>query len=181
MDINHDIILLYAQKMNDFEKEAHILLSIHETSKKSRVILLSDSFKKLDMLSIKEKILFHEALQCVEQEFYRSAIILSWVGFMHFVLEKIEDFGLQNISLKKTSWNYKTIEELTEKQTEFSIIELLFDIGYCSKTEKKALQGLLNKRNECAHPSSHTPDINETLGYISELFKRISQIQSRIH
>jgi hypothetical protein len=175
-----DIIFSYAQKMNIFQKEAHYILSIHESSKKSRVILLNDSFKKLKSLSITEEKLFHEALQCVEHEFYRSAIVLSWVGFMNFILNTIENYyGLQKIAQKKPAWNYKTIEELTEKQTEFNIIELLMEIGICSKTEKKALQGLLNKRNECAHPSSHTPEINETLGYISEIFKRIELIQNK--
>jgi hypothetical protein len=179
MDIPLDIILSFHQRMNKFQSEAHRILSIHESSKKSRVILLSESFKKLEMLSIKEEILFQEALKCIENEFNRSAIILSWVGFMHFLLDKIENYGLQNVAVKRPAWNYKTIEELTEKQAEFNIIELLPEIGFCSKTEKKALQGLLNKRNECAHPSSHTPDINESLGYISELFKRIEQIQSK--
>jgi len=165
--------------MNNFQSDAHRILSIHESSKKSRVILLHESFKKLEMLSIKEEILFQEALNCIENEFYRASIVLSWVGFMQFVLDKIENYGLQNVALKKPAWNYKTIEELTEKQAEFNIIELLFEIGFCSKTEKKALQGLLNKRNECAHPSSFIPDINESLGYISEVFKRIERIQSK--
>jgi len=166
--------------MNIFQKEANEILSLHESSKKSRVIILDDSFKKLKMLSLIEEGLFRESLKCVEYGFYRSAIILSWVGFMNFILNKIENrFGLQNLAIKKPSWNYKTIEELTDKQTEFYIIELLQEIGFCSKTQKKALHGLLNKRNECAHPSSHNPDINETLGYISEIFKRIEQIQLR--
>src|SRR5208337_3862821 len=134
MDNNLDIILSYHQRMNSFENEAHKILSIHESSKKSRVILLSESFKKLKILSIKEEILFQEALKCIENEFYRSAIVLSWVGFMHFILDKIEIYGLQNVALKKPAWNYKTIEELTEKQAEFNIIELLFEIGFCSKT-----------------------------------------------
>jgi hypothetical protein len=48
-----------------------------------------------------------------------------------------------------------------------------------TKTQKKALHGLLNKRNECAHPSDFYPELNETLGYISELFQRIMQMQPK--
>jgi len=172
-----EIIQLYSQKFKNFQQEAHKILSIHESAKKSRVIMLHASFEKLKMLSIKEEALFKEALNCIENGFNRSAIILSWVGFMHFVLDKIDAYGVQNVKMKKLSWNYNSIEELIEKQTEYAIIELLMEIRYCSKTEKKALHGLLNKRNECAHPSSHIPDMNESLGYISELFKRIEQIQ----
>jgi hypothetical protein len=41
----------------------------------------------------------------------------------------------------------------------------------------KALHGLLNRRNECAHPSEYFPDLNQTLGYVSELFSRIEWLQ----
>jgi hypothetical protein len=50
-------------------------------------------------------------------------------------------------------------------------------ISLYNKTTMKALHGLLNKRNECAHPSGYFPDFNETLGFIGELFKRIEKLQ----
>jgi len=179
MDHELQIIQAYSKKIHTFQNEAHKILSVHESAQKSRVIMLHSSFEKVKTLSLKEEDLFNEALNCVENGFNRSAIVLSWVGFMHFILEKIESYGLQNVKIKKPKWEYRSIEELMEQQSEYSIIELLMDIGYCSKTEKKALHGLLNKRNECAHPSSHTPNINEALGYISELFERIDQIQRK--
>ncbi len=43
----------------------------------------------------------------------------------------------------------------------------------------KALHGLLNKRNECAHPEDYYPSLNDTLGYLDEIFKRIGMLQSR--
>jgi hypothetical protein len=57
------------------------------------------------------------------------------------------------------------------------VIEAGKDAGAYSKTTMKALHGLLNRRNECAHPSEYFPDLNEALGYIGELFKRIKQLQ----
>jgi hypothetical protein len=60
---------------------------------------------------------------------------------------------------------------------EFAVIEAGKEAGAYSKTTMKALHGLLNRRNECAHPSEYFPDLNETLGYIGELFKRIKQLQ----
>jgi hypothetical protein len=42
----------------------------------------------------------------------------------------------------------------------------------------KALHGLLNKRNECAHPSDFYPDMNGSLGYISELLSRVATLQT---
>jgi hypothetical protein len=43
----------------------------------------------------------------------------------------------------------------------------------------KALHGLLNKRNECAHPSDFYPDMNGSLGYISELLSRVATLQTK--
>jgi hypothetical protein len=37
----------------------------------------------------------------------------------------------------------------------------------------KALLGLLNKRNQCAHPSSYFPALNETLGFVSDVLQYI--------
>jgi hypothetical protein len=47
------------------------------------------------------------------------------------------------------------------------------------KMTQKALHGLLNKRNECAHPSEFYPDLNSSLGYVSEIFQRVELLQKR--
>jgi hypothetical protein len=51
--------------------------------------------------------------------------------------------------------------------------------GLCEKSERKALLGVLNKRNECAHPSDFYPGLNESLGYFSELLKRIETLRKK--
>ena len=43
----------------------------------------------------------------------------------------------------------------------------------------RALQGLLAKRNECAHPEDYEPSINDTLGYLDEMMKRIAALASK--
>ena len=62
---------------------------------------------------------------------------------------------------------------------EHQIIESTEAIGLCEKSERKALLGLLNKRNECAHPSDFYPGLNESLGYFSELLKRIETLRKK--
>jgi hypothetical protein len=62
---------------------------------------------------------------------------------------------------------------------EFQLIEAARDLGLCTKTEAKALHGLLNKRNECAHPSNYFPSLNESLGYASEILQRVGQMQPK--
>ncbi len=85
--------------------------------------------------------------------------------------------------LKKLHSNYpslaqfKSIEDLRENVSEHTLIEIGRKLQLLGKTQSKALLGLLNKRNECAHPSTYYPGFNETLGYISEVFKRMEQLQ----
>jgi hypothetical protein len=39
--------------------------------------------------------------------------------------------------------------------------------------------GLLARRHECAHPSSYTPNLNQSLGYVSELLERAGKMISK--
>jgi hypothetical protein len=101
---------------------------------------------------------------------------MAWAGFVDFLDEKLGSDGFVKLKLNRPAWTFSVVEDLREISTEFARIEVARVLGLASKTEMKALHGLLNKRNESAHPSDYYPDLNETLGYISELLKRISAI-----
>ena len=59
------------------------------------------------------------------------------------------------------------------------LVEVAADMKFLAKTEKKALHGLLNRCNECAHPEDFYSGLNEALGYLSELIKRIDAFKLR--
>jgi hypothetical protein len=173
----NELKLLLA-KTKAFEKEAHAILATHEASA-SRVVVLSESYEKLTKLSIKQDELFRQALRCVEHELYRAAHVLAWAGFMDFLEEKLASDGLVKLRAAYASWSAVSLDELRESVVEFQLIEAARKLGLCTKTEMKALHGLLNKRNECAHPSDFYPDMNGSLGYISELLSRIKTLQGK--
>ena len=163
-------------RIDTFQKEVHTLFQGYETSK-SRIIDLSKTYAQLNTLSIRQDDLFRQALRCVEQELYRAAHVMAWAAFMDFLEDKIESKGFKILHKIYPNWvKYKTIEELREYISEYQLIECAKKLKICSKTQEKAFKGLLNKRNECAHPSNFYPELNESLGYISELFQRISQL-----
>ena len=173
----NELKLLLA-KSRAFEREAHAILATHEASA-SRVIVLSESYEKLTKLSLKQDELFRQALRCVEHALYRAAHVLAWAGFMDFLEEKLASDGLVKLRATYTAWSVSSIEELREVIVEFQLIEAAKKLGLCTKTEMKALHGMLNKRNECAHPSDFYPDMNGSLGYISELLSRIKTLQGK--
>jgi hypothetical protein len=110
---------------------------------------------------------------------YRAAHVMAWAGFMDFLEDKICEDGLVKLHTIRIKWLAKNKEELREEVNEFQLIDAAKALSLCTKTQSKALHGLLNKRNECAHPSDFFPALNETLGYVSEIMKRIEQLKEK--
>ncbi len=163
-----------------FAGAAHELFVQHEGSKASRVISLTQTWRDLEGLSLLQESLFRDSLLCVERGVYRAAHVMAWAAFMDLLEEKLASDGLTALHAVRPKWNpYQTVEELRENVVEYQLLDAARDVGLLSKTATKTLHGMLSKRNECAHPSAHEPDLNEALGYVSELLKRASVLQSK--
>ena len=175
----HQIPTILAQ-VQGFQQEAHAILGAHETSK-SRVILLEETYEKLTGFNLRQDELFRQALRCVENGLFRAAHVMAWSGFMDFLEDKVASDGFKKLRAARPKWRFKSLEDLREQFTEYAIIETSRVAGLCTKTEMKALLGLLNKRNECAHPSNYFPELNEALGYISELLQRVESLQAKVY
>ena len=143
-----------------------------------RVITLKESFAKLSDLSLKQEVLMNEALRCVEHSLYRPAHVASWAAFIDFLYEWVwEPPSISRLRETRDKWKLDDAGDL-RLQTDFALIEALKSSGLVTNTVMKALHGLLNKRNECAHADDYDPTVNDTLGYIDELMKRITTLQS---
>ena len=150
------------------------VLAKHETST-HRVMTVTESYEKLAKLNIKQEMLFREALQCAEHGLYRSAHVTSFAALMDFLHEWIaaDAQRLALIQANYPAWNIKGAADLRE-QKDHTLFEVLKKQGLITNSLMKALQGLLAKRNECAHPEDYEPGINDTLGYLDEMMKRIA-------
>jgi hypothetical protein len=161
-------------KIAALEAEAQTILATHEAAS-ARVITLEQSYRELSGLSLDQDELFREALRAVESNLFRAAHVLAWAGFIdyfHNFLLPTHATALQGVQPK---WSLTSPEDLRD-QADYQVIEAAKKGGVYGKTVMKALHGLLNKRNECAHPSPYFPDLNQTLGYISELFGRVRKL-----
>ena len=167
-------------RVHAFENEAHLILARHEAAV-SRVITLEDTYRTLTGLSLRQDELFREALKCVENRLFKAAHVMVWAGFMDYLEEKMMSKYLAEIKAARPKWSISSIEDLREQATEYQLIEVCRKVKLLTKNEEKALLGLLNKRNECAHPSNYDPGLNETLGFISELLSRINTLQLKPH
>lgn len=174
-----DLIQHFKHRVTAFETMAHQILSTQEASK-SRVISLYQSLSKLDDLSLDQDEQFRQALQCVEHGLYKAAYVLSWAGFMDFLEHKLTSEGLTSVHSARPKWaRWTSLDMLRENIPEHQLIDVARDVGLLSKADVKALHGDLSRRNECAHPSSFQPGLNESLGYVSGLLRRVEVLLSR--
>jgi len=175
---NDEILGHWAGRLGSFRAEAISSFSQIESSK-SRKFSLDKSYDNLTKLTLKEDDLFRQALRCVELEVYRGAHILAWCGFFNCIIRLLESDGFASLKAARPAWSFVSAEELGESISEHQVIEALRPMGITGKADQKALIGLLSRRNECAHPTDYFPDLNQTLGYISELFQRIEKLQKK--
>jgi hypothetical protein len=169
----------FALRVTALDIEARRLLARHEASL-SRSVTLEDSYARLGQLSLAQDELFRESLRAVETQLYRAAHVLGWAGFVDFLHNYLGLDKYASLNATRAKWRITGSDDLREF-ADYQVIEAGRDAGFYGKTVMKALHGLLNKRNECAHPTAHFPGLNETLGYMSELFNRIEFLQKNAH
>jgi len=167
-------------RVQTFEQEAHKILAKHEATV-SRVITLEGTYQTLTGLSLNQDKLLREALNCVENKLYKAAHVMAWAGFMDFLEDKMILEYIVDIKKARPKWSFNSKEDLSEQVTDHQIIIVCRDVKLFNRNEEKAFLGLLNTRNECAHPSNYFPTLNETLGYISQLLNRINMLQQKSH
>ncbi|MEO0497594.1 MAG: hypothetical protein AAF141_09520, partial [Pseudomonadota bacterium] len=139
------------------------------------------SYERLSKLSLRQDDLLRQSLRCIEVSVYRAAHVLSWAAMADYLIEYALADGGQAIRLVRPKWKFADRIEVEETHGEFAIIEAMRAASLLQKTEAKSLHGLLSKRNECAHPTSYLPGMNEALGFVSEILNRLETLERRIN
>lgn len=159
-------------------RDARQILATHESSK-ARTVTIEDSYRKLGSLSLSQDDLIRQSLRAIESGLNRAAIVMAWAAFMDFVEEKLGSNGFKALNSAYPDWRIKDVDDLRDKKPDFQIIEALRAVKLTSKNETKSIQGMLSIRNESAHPSHFLPNLNQSLGYVSDVISRIEQLKSR--
>ena len=169
---------LLAARAGAFRSEAHRILAEDESSP-SRVITLSDTYSQLSTMTLRQDALFRQALDCTTHGFFRAAHVLGWAGFMGFLQDRMSSDGLVAVNAAFPAWSLATLEDLRDSVVEHQQIEACKKVKLINKATMKVLLGLLSQRNECAHPGSAEPTLNETLGFLSTLIRRSGDLQTK--
>lgn len=169
---------IWIDRLSHFEGEAHQLFGGIESSR-SRTVTLDQSYKTLNGLSIRQDEIFRQSLRCVENDLFRAAHVMAWAGMADCLQTLVASDNFTALNLARPKWGVTSLDQLSESHTEHALIEAMSAMKMISKAESKALFGMLSKRNECAHPGDHFPTLNESLGYISEIFSRLEKMLRR--
>lgn len=166
-------------KADQFKIEAHKLLQTHEASKSSRVIQLEQTYNNLSLLNLKQDDLFRQAIRCAENGLYRAAHVMAWAACEDFIEEKLSEDGLVKLKARYSTWQGADIREMAEYVPERQFVDAMKPLGLTTKNETAAFVSMLQKRNECAHPTNYYPDLNQTLGYMSEILARLKTLSQK--
>lgn len=164
VDLRH-----WSAKANSFAADAHSILGHHEAATQSRTLLISQTYDKLDDLSIDQKDMLSQSVRCISMEVYRAAFVLAWAALADYMQKSIMQPSLQLVLAARPNWQATTLDDIVDQFGEHQQILACNAAGLIKKSEKKTLEGLLHRRNMCAHPSSYYPGANEALGYLSEI------------
>ena len=164
----YEVWLLRSKKA---EVECHKILSSFETTI-SRVIQLNDLIKKLKSLPVDISSYFIEALGCLERDYKRAAVVLSWAGFFQVFLEKLFVKYESDIKLVRPKWRFNDLDELKENYPEAQILDVAKVVKFINKSELKIIQGQLAFRNQCAHPTFFQPSRNNSIGFVDTMISQ---------
>ncbi len=162
----------------DFEAAGHKLLGTHEGAV-SRIVDARKSLDRVSALSVKQEDMLKQAVRCVEVEVFRAAHVLAFAAFIDYLHELAARDAFAALNAARPKWGVTSVEDLREKHTDYAFIEALEAANLTTKNERKAFHGLLTRRNECAHPSEFYPDMNQSLGYLSEVISRLETLKKR--
>ena len=162
-----------------FKDEAHQIFGIIESAK-SRVHSLDQSYQLVGEVSVEQDDQFRQAIRCCEHGLYRAAHVVAFTGLIDWLQKYCERDNFVAIGSALPRHTINDLSDLRENVGEHLLIEKMKGSGLLKRGETKAFLGLLHRRNECAHPTSYYPDMNQTIGYLSEIFQRLKSLKDRV-
>ena len=118
-----------------------------------------------------------EAIQCVRNKAYRSAIVLTWVGavyllYMHVLKGKLDEFNAEGNRRFKGWKDAQDVDDLAKKK-ESEFLGVLEGMRVVTPGEHKELKACLDRRNTAGHPNSHSFEEVVVGGHIQTLISAV--------
>jgi len=120
-----------------------------------------------------------EAVQCYELEFYRSAVVMSWLAAVHVLKKEVHQAHLAafNAEAKRIDPKWKAAKTTDDigLMKEAKFLDRIAAISMIGKNVKDELQKCLKLRNGCGHPSSLKVGPSMVTNHIETLLLNVLQ------
>jgi hypothetical protein len=119
-----------------------------------------------------------EAIGCLEANFLRSAVVLSWTGavallYNHVVQNYLSVFNLE-AKRRDPKWRDAVTTDDLARMKEHDFLEILEAISVIGRSVKQELQNnCLKLRNACGHPNSFNIGSNRVAAHIEILIQNV--------
>ena len=118
-----------------------------------------------------------EAIGCYEAEFYRSAIVMSWVAAVavlhnHVHAERLAEFNAEARRMDAKWRDAKTTDDLG-RMKEADLLDRIHALSIIGKDVKKELKNCLDLRNSCGHPNSLRIGANTAARHVEMLLLNV--------
>jgi hypothetical protein len=164
----------FVESVKALEAEARRLLEKHEEIR-VRATALKPLRERLEGFGLEQNVLLQDSLQAAEAGLFRPAHVLSWGGFIDFLCEY---FPVDAVNREYPKWQIESTEDL-HRVKEGQLVDAGKKLNLYNQAITNTLHGLLNDRNQLAHGSGYFPELNETLAFLSKLFRVIENLQKR--
>ena len=99
-----------------------------------------------------------EAISCYERDYFRAAVVLSWIGAISLLHNQVVDNHLKDFNLiaKRNNAKWKIAKNCDglSRMRESEFLDIIEELGIIGKAVKKKLKEGLDLRNSCGHPTS---------------------------
>lgn len=118
------------------------------------------------IVSDKDKVLFNEAIRCLENKTYRAGYILAWLSIVESLRNKIQELAATgNVQADNCLKSIET-KEKSLQSNDNTIINEAEKCGFINSTEKNQLEFLYRERCKFAHPYFQQPTSTELIHII---------------
>ena len=109
--------------------------------------------------SVESKEFVEEAIQCLEADAHKAAVVFSWIGavsvlYDHIIANHLTDFNSEALR-RDPKWKTASTRDDLARMKESDFLDILAALSILGKNVKEHLKNTcLNLRNSCGHPSS---------------------------
>lgn len=167
---------LHRETAKKLDSEYYGLIQVNE-AKPLKPLATSLEKIALELKAEQTKKFVLEAVGCLNSNYLRAAIVLSWQGAFAIIIDhefnhNLDAFNEAALSRQIIKKRVTKIEHF-QKIQESDILLCLESSGTISKSVKLELNSCLTKRNNCGHPNDFQIGEAQVAGHIEVLIKHI--------